>query len=101
MIMSAVLVVDMAVIVAVIIAVIVMVIVDLAAVPHLVVLMAAACIGARLGLEGRLDVGDLCAQLAHHLLENVVLRDAQEAFAHLDRHVAVAEVIGDFCKCLG
>src|SRR5262245_56887368 len=67
-------------------------IVNLAAMPHLVVLMA---IGAGLGLERSLDGGDARAELARKLLEHVVRGDTQEAGADLQRHVAVAEVVGD------
>ncbi len=69
--------------------------------PHFIVLVMAAGIGARFGLERRLDVQHRCAQLAHHFFQNVVLRDAQESLAHLDGHVPVAEVIGDLCEGLG
>jgi hypothetical protein len=80
--------------------VIVMMVMNFSSMTHFVVLVAAG-IGARLRLEGHLDVRNPGAQLLHHLLEHVVLGDAQEAFPHLHRHVAVAEVVGDFRECLG
>src|SRR3954462_146947 len=68
---------------------------NLSTMSHFIVLMlVAACIGARLGLERRLDVRDLRAQLAPHLFQHMILGDAQEACADLYRHMAIAEVIG-------
>ena len=93
MIMSAVLIVDMFVF-------LMMMVMDLSAVPHLIVLVVAARVSARLGLERRLDVGHLRAELLHHLLEHVIFRDAQESIPHLNGHVPVAEVVGDFCEGL-
>src|SRR5688572_2150266 len=52
-------------------------------------------VGARLGLEGPLHMLDPCTEVAHHVLEHVVAKDAQEAFADLHRNVSVTEVIGD------
>ena len=69
-----------------------MVVVNLAAVAHLVVLVA---VGAGLGLERGLYMRDAGAELARHLLEHVVLGDAQETLPDLQRHVPVAEVVGD------
>jgi len=77
--------------------VVMMMIMNFSAMSHFVVLMVAARVGAGLGLEGRLDVRDVRAQLADHLLEDVVFRDTQKAFVHLHRHVAIAEVVRDFC----
>src|SRR5688572_2310427 len=52
-------------------------------------------IGARLGLEGSLHMLDPRTEVAHHVLEHVVAKDAQEGFADLYRYVPVTEVIGD------
>src|SRR5689334_1001055 len=78
-----------------IVVMVVMGVVDLAAMPHFVMLVMPACVRARLGLERRLHVRYPRAELLHHLLEHVILRDAQEALADLHRNVPVAEVIGD------
>ena len=80
---------------------VVMMVMNFSAMSHFIVLMMSARVGACLGLEGRFDVRHLRAQLAHHFLEDMVFRDAQEAFTHLHRHVAVAEVVGDFSERLG
>ena len=77
-----------------------MMVMNLSAMPHLIVLMVSARVGAGLGLEGRLDVGDFRAEFLHHFLENVIFRDAQESVAYLHRHVPVSEVVGDLCKGL-
>ncbi len=75
-----------------------MMVMNLSAMPNFVVRVVAAGVGTRLGLEGRLDVGDVRAQLADHLLEDVVVRDPQKLLVHLHRHVAVSEVVRDSCK---
>ena len=67
---------------------------------HLIVLMMAARIGAGLRLERRLDVRHLRPKLLHHLLENVILRDAQKSLAYLDGHVPVPKVVGHLGKIL-
>src|SRR3954447_26453903 len=86
--------VEVVVMVMVMIVVVLAKLVDLSAVPHFVMLMVmAAGIGAGLRLERRLDMGDGRAKFAQHFLKYVVLGDAQEAFANLDRHMPVAEVI--------
>ena len=87
--------------VAVIVVVILMVVVDLPAVPHLVVLVVPARVGAGFGFERRLDLAHLGTQLLHHLREHVVRGDAQEILAHLHRHVPVAEVIGHLRELCG
>ena len=61
---------------AVVVAVLVMVVVDPAAVAHLVVLVVTARVGACLGLERRLHVRHLRAELRQHLLQHVVHRKA-------------------------
>jgi hypothetical protein len=76
----------------------VVVVVDPAAVAHLVVLVT---IRAGFGLERRLDVRDARAELARQLLKHVVFGDAQKALPDLERHVAVAEVVGNARKVLG
>ena len=80
---------------------VVMMIMNFSAMPHFIVLMMSTCVGARLGLEGRLDMRHLRAQLDEHLFKDMILGDAQEVLAHLHRHVAVAEVVGDFSERLG
>jgi hypothetical protein len=67
-------------------------IVNLAAVSHLIMLMA---VSAGLWLEGSLDMGNACAKFLQHVLEHMILGDAQEAISDLHRHVPVAEVVGD------
>jgi len=51
-------------------------------------------IGAAVRLEGRLDMGDLGAQSAHHVLQHMVAADAQPVGQHFHMHVPVAEVVG-------
>src|SRR5690348_1447975 len=59
------------------------------------VLMAAAFIGAALGIERRLDLDDARAQSPDHGFDDVIAADAQ-AFCHdLRRQMPVAEVPGD------
>ena len=60
--------------------------------------MMVVAVGAGLGLERRFDLRDARAELARHLLEHVVLGDAQEARPDLQRDVAVAEVVGNARK---
>ena len=66
-------------------------IMDLAAVAHLVVLMVAVRAG--LGFERRFDARHSRAKFARHFLQHMILGDAQEAGADLERNVAVAQVI--------
>ena len=54
----------------------------------------AAAIGAVFRLEGGLDGLGRRAQLIEHGLEHVVIEQAQPTVTHLQRHVAVAQVIG-------
>lgn len=75
-----------------------LVIMDLSAMSRFVVLVVAARIRAGLRLEGRLDAGQVRAQLAEHLLQDVIFRDTQKFFADLNRHVAIPEVVRDSRK---
>src|SRR4051812_25790087 len=69
--------------------------VDLSTVTHFIVLvLVAARIGARLRLERRLDMRNRRAELAQHLLQHMVLPDAQVGLSHLNRYVAVSKVVG-------
>jgi hypothetical protein len=54
----------------------------------------AACVSAALGLEGGFFDAHRQAQTAHHLVEHVVVQIAQPAVPNLQRHMAVAEMIG-------
>ena len=76
------------------------VVMNFSSMPHLVMLVVSARVCARLRLERRLDVRHSGAQLADHFLEDMVLRDAQEIAADLDRHVAIAEVVRDLRQFL-
>ena len=52
-------------------------------------------IGARVGLERRLDMADLGAKPAHHVLQHMIAPHAQPVVENLRLHVAIANVIGD------
>ena len=52
-------------------------------------------IGPCVGLERRLDMADLGAQSAHHVLEHVIAAHAQPVGENLRRRVTVSHVIGD------
>ena len=57
--------------------------------------MAAAGIGAALGVERRLDLDDPRAQPLHHRLDDVIAPDPQPPCRDLGRQMAVAEMPGD------
>ena len=58
------------------------------------VAVAASRIGPTLGLKRR-GLGDYVqAQGSHHLVEHMIVLIAKKAVAHLQRHVAVAQVVG-------
>ena len=63
--------------------------------------MMAAAIGAVLRLEWRFEGLRGGAQLFKHGLEHVVVEQAQPAIPNLQRHMAVAEVIGRACQFKG
>jgi len=52
-------------------------------------------IGARVGLERRLDMADLGAKPAHHVLQHMIAPHAQPVVENLRLDVAIADVIGD------
>src|SRR5262245_62929910 len=73
------------IVVAMFMIVIMMMIMNLASMSHLIVLMVSTRIRARLRLERRLDVGHPRPELEQHLLQHMILGDAQEGLFHLDR----------------
>lgn len=77
-----------------------MMVMNFSSMTHFIVLVVAARVGAGLRLERRLNVRNLRTKLLHHLLENMILRDAQESLAHLDGHVPVPKVVGHLGKIL-
>ena len=52
-------------------------------------------VGACVGLERRLDVGDLRAEPAHHVFQHMVAADADSVGQNLRLHMAIADVIRD------
>jgi hypothetical protein len=57
--------------------------------------MAAAGVGAALGIERRFDLDHTRPQPLHHRLDNVIAPDAQALGRDLRRQVSVAEMPGD------
>ncbi len=56
-------------------------------------MMVPAAVGPGLRLERRLHVRDARPEMAQHLLEHVILHQAQKPVAHLHRDVAIAKMI--------
>lgn len=57
--------------------------------------MAAAGIGAALGIERRLDLDDACAEPLHHRLDDVVAPDPQALWHDLGWQMTIAEMPAD------
>ena len=74
---------------------IVVVIMNLAAMPHFIVLMVPARIRSGFGLERSFARRHFRAKLLQHLFEDMVFGDAQESLADLHRHMSVAEMVSD------
>ena len=55
----------------------------------------AAVVGASLWLERRIDVFNLSAKAQHHVLEYVILLQAEPVGANLNGDMAIAQVIGN------
>src|SRR6478736_7958969 len=67
---------------------------------RLTVRMFVARIGAAFGLEGQGLDAHLQAQAAQHVIEHMVVQETQHAGPHLQRNVAVAQMVGRACQQL-
>jgi hypothetical protein len=64
----------------------------------LVVSMGSAAVGAGLRLEWRLHGAHSKPQPAHHRIQHMVMQPAQPPRLDLQRHMAVAEMVGGSCE---
>src|SRR6188768_3190283 len=67
---------------------------------RLAVRMLVARIGPALGLEGQGLDAHLQAQAAQHVIEHMIVQETQHAGPNLQRHMAVAQVVGRACQQL-